>query len=136
MGVIQITKNVTHHHAPAFIAEFLQLLRFPCVLRVDAHGFISDESRSLIGFQFASRNTSMQLLDDKPYVHIRSTEDNKEVVDYFTEISGDKFLTKWFEAHDRVSELVGSGFNPKRTTTVVLYLEPETMHAKEIFGLE
>lgn len=133
-GLIQITKNVTHEKAPQFIAEFLELLRFPCLLRVDAHGFISDDSRELIGFQFASRNTSITLMNDKSYFHISSTEANKEAYDYFNQMSGETFLSKWFDAHDQVSELTGSGFGAKRTTTLVLYLEPENMTAEEIFA--
>ena len=78
----------------------------------------------------------MSLMNGKSFVHIKSTEDNKEVYDFFQKMSGETFLSSWFGAHDQISELVGSGFSAKKTTTLVLYLEPETMHAKEIFGLQ
>ena len=78
----------------------------------------------------------MVLLKEKSHIHIASTEDNKDAHDYFSQMSGETFLAKWFDAHDQVSELIGSGFSAKRTTTLVLYLEPETMTAAEIFDIK
>ena len=134
-GLIQLTKHVSHTEAPAFITKFLKLLRFPCIFRVDAHGFITDTNRSLLGFQFASRNTSMQLMHDKSTAYIGSTAEHSEILRFFEEMSGETFLQKWFDAHDRISELVGSGFQAKRTTNLVMYLEPEAMPAQKIFDL-
>ena len=134
-GLIQITKHATHEESPIFITKFLKLLRFPCVLRVDAHGFITDTNRSITGFQFASRNTSIELLHGKSTAYIGSTAEHSAILKYFENLSGESFLQKWFESHDKISELVGSGFQAKRTTTIVLYLEPEAMTASEIFTL-
>ena len=77
----------------------------------------------------------MQLMHDKSTAYIGSTAEHSEILRFFEEMSGETFLQKWFDAHDRISELVGSGFQAKRTTNLVMYLEPEAMPAQKIFDL-
>ena len=105
------------------------------MIHIDAHGFITDVNRSLTGFQFASRNTSLALMNEKSSAYVGSTADHKELRKFFENMTPEKFLQSWFTSHDRVSELVGSGFQPKRTCSLVIYLEPEVMTAEEIFNV-
>ena len=58
----------------------------------------------------------------------------RPVIDYFDQMTGQEFLGKWYESHDRIAELASSGFLPSSTKSVVVYLEPVNMTATEIFG--
>lgn len=111
------------------------MLHFPCVIHIDAHGFVTDSTRSLTGFQFASKNTSMKLMREKSNAYVGSTAEHTELRSHFEKMTGQTFLQSWFQSHDEISELVGSGFQPKRTCSLVLYLEPENISAQELFDI-
>ena len=135
-GIIEMTKNISHEESPAFVHSVLETIRFPCVVSVDAHGFIGEKSGKKLAFQFASLNSSLTLHNDKS----RATFDGEATIDallnHFKGMTGSEFLSKWFEAHDRVAELAASGFTACNTKTVVIYLEPIHMTASDIFSAE
>ena len=133
-GLIELTKNVNHEETPAFVKKLVELVRFPCILRVDAHGFVREKADEITGFQFASQNSAIQLSNEKNHVLMTNEETVRPVIDYFDQMTGQEFLGKWYESHDRIAELASSGFLPSSTKSVVVYLEPVNMTATEIFG--
>ena len=135
-GRIELTKNIDHTEAPSFICEVLKIISFPCWLSIYAFGFITDTERKIVGFQFASKSSGLTLKNKKSKVLIDDNTLRKEIYDKFEKMSSDDFLTSWFENHDRISKLVQSGFIPKSTCTLILYLEPISTSVKEIFGLK
>ena len=135
-GRIELTKNIDHKKTPHFICEIIQLLSFPCWISIDAFGFITDTEHKVLGFQFASKNSGIQLKNQRSKLLLDSKESRKALYQTFSEMSSDEFLLSWFESHDRISQLVRSGFIPKRTCTLILYLEPVSTSVKEIFRLK
>lgn len=135
-GVIEMTKNISHDESPAFVHSVLEAIRFPCVVRVDAHGFIGEKSGKVIGFQFASLASSLTLHNGKSHAPLDGGENTDALLNHFKGMNGEEFLSKWFEAHDRVAELAASGFTANNTKTVVIYLEPIHMTASDIFSVK
>ena len=129
-----MTKNLTHDDSPAFVCKVLEEIRFPCIVRVDAHGFIGEKSDKIQGFQFASQSSSIKLHNEKYHALMDGPETVRPLLKYFEEMTGVEFLSKWFDAHDRICELAASGWKACNTKTLVLYLEPVHMAATEIFG--
>ena len=135
-GRIELTKNIDHKEAPKFILEILALVAFPCWISIDAFGFITDSERKIIGFQFASKSSGIVLKNERSKILLDNNSTRKELVEKFSKMSSDDFLLSWFASHDRISQLVRSGFIPKGTCTLILYLEPISTSVKEIFRLK
>ena len=109
-GRIELTKNVTHKNAPQFLTELIEVLQFPTWFSVDCFGFISDLERELVGFQWASKNSGLVLLNEKSKILINNNTVRKKLYEKFSNMTAEEFLTSWFNCHDRVSELYRSGF--------------------------
>ena len=108
-GRIELTKNVSHKNAAQFLAELIKLLQFPTWFSVDCFGFITDVERELVGFQWASKNSGLTLLNEKTKILISSNKVRKQLYEKFESMTSEEFLTNWFNSHDRVSELYRSG---------------------------
>ena len=133
-GMIEVTKNISHEESPAFISKILEMVRFPCIVRIDAHGFIMQKDNT-IGFQFASPSSSMLLSNGKFHALMDGEKTVRPLLNFFSEMDGQEFLSRWYDAHDRVAELTSSGFRPVNTKSLVLYLEPVHEKADTIFGM-
>ena len=108
-GRIELTKNVSHKQAASFLTELLEIIQFPTWFSVDCFGFISDLERELVGFQWASKNSGLVLLNEKSKILIGTNKVRKELFEKFKNMTPEQFLTSWFNSHDRVSELYRSG---------------------------
>ena len=108
-GRIELTKNVSHKEAPQFLCEVIELLQFPTWFSIDCFGFITDIERELVGFQWASKNSGLVLLNEKSKVLMKDNGVRKKLFDKFSNMTSEEFLTSWFNSHDRVSELYRSG---------------------------
>lgn len=135
-GRIELTKNVSQKEAPAFLKLLTEIIQFPCWFSIDCFGFISDIERELVGFQWASKNSGLNLLNDKSKILIGDNKIRKKLHQKFDSMTPEEFLTTWFNSHDKVSELYRSGFVPKSICTLVVYLEPLSTSVRELFNLE
>ena len=136
MGRIELTKNLTQKNATIFLAELIEIIQFPTWISVDCFGFITDLERELVGFQWASKNSGLTLLNEKAKILIDSNHVRKKLIENLSKLSPEEFLLSWFNSHDRVSELYRSGFVPKSICTMVVYLEPLSTSVTDLFKLK
>ena len=108
-GRIELTKNISHKFATKFVTELIELVQFPTWISIDCFGFITDIERELVGFQWASKNSGMILLNEKSKILINNNKTRKQLHDKFSNMTSEEFLTSWFNSHDRISELYRSG---------------------------
>lgn len=110
----------------------IDLLSFPGYFAVDAHGFIKQQDE--VGFQFASQSTSLTIFNDKNVTFLHSTKSREALYNFFKPMTGPEFLTNWFQNHDAISDLMSSGYSPKRICTMVIFYEPTSQSVKELFN--
>ena len=66
-GRIIMTKHLYNENFDEFFSDLLHWLRFPGLLRVDAHGFVQNSLEEPV-FVFGSSNSSIRLWNEKQSV--------------------------------------------------------------------
>ena len=122
-GRIIITKVVNSE--TSFKSEILKItenIRFPCNIAVDGHGFLQQNEDVI--FVFASPNTSLKFGTDKQSFMLSDNENSIKFDENLEKMTNAKFTEDWFLQHDIVSDYRGSGFQVRRITNLVVFLDP------------
>lgn len=85
-------------------------------------------------FTFGSQNSAIDLSNGKNFMFLDSTQKRKELFEYFQGMTNEKFTQQWFESHNRVSDLMSSGFTVERIVTIVVFYEPTTQSVDKILS--
>ena len=115
-----------------FLANLIRSIKVPGMFGIDFHGLIRNKDG--LQFVWASQGSMIQLFDSKRSKFLIESKDTRQkLTDFFEKSSPDNLLETWFQAHDRRSDYIYSGFSPEKLLACMAYFEPISVNVKNLF---
>ena len=121
-GILYITKVVPDDfdHS-AFLEKLLEVIQTDSFVIIDYHGFVDAEGDAV--FVFASRGTCVASNCSRRGWIIKTEDDKKDLVDFFSAQSNHALLLNWYNIHADVRFLESSDMIPKRLVAMKIIIQ-------------
>ena len=113
-----------------FIIDLIKKLRFPGKIAFDAHGFVQTQKGEPV-FIYGSLNSSIDI-SGKQSIMLQGMKNRKALIEFFSGMTNEQFLEKWFLAHNNVGDLQQSGLTPRRLISLYITFDLSSVSVKDL----